>query len=255
MECWKSKFKDKILQNGLKHKDNITDTYYDGYTFTAKVKSYDVELIIQDNTLFDMTCSCSRKSPCAHEAGVLYFLEEFPEILDDFEDDTSEKIKDISINNDLKIISDGKLKKFIKAEFRKNPKLKYNFIKFIEEESLIDKKDFENKLEKILKRGKESEFGYHGYYTLENIGSDLKKFMKKDIRLIIDQGEYKFTYKMINEIMDIFMEEIYWDMNHWYGLAYYYHEYAYELIDKNVLTDNEKEHMMKHLRIINDRAF
>ena len=255
MECWQSNFNNKTLNDGLKHKGNVEDVYYDRYTLHASVKSYDVELILQDDILFDMSCSCAKKSSCAHEAGVLYFIEEFPEVLNNISEENTEKISKININNDLKIISDSKLKKFLKSEFKRNPKLKYNFIKYFSEESLIDEKALEKKLKTILKRGREPGFSNHGFYNLRSIGSELKKFMKKDIRLLIDLGEYKFAYKLLNMIMDIFIDQIYWDVNHWYEIAYYYREYAYELIERNILTDRQKEHMTGHIDTISNRIF
>ena len=123
MNCWKNNFNEKTLRQGLKYKNNVENISYDGHTFKASIKSkneFNVELVLQDNILFDMSCSCSKKSSCAHEAGVLYFLEEFPEILKDFTDDSEyEKIADNDINNELKVISESKLKKFLKKEFKK----------------------------------------------------------------------------------------------------------------------------------------
>ena len=53
-----------------------------------------------------MTCSCSKKSACAHEAGVLYFLDEFPEILEDFnQKNTSQIISERNVEDSLNIIS------------------------------------------------------------------------------------------------------------------------------------------------------
>lgn len=255
MKCWQHNFKDKPLKDGFKQKESVTDLDYDGYAFHAKVKSYDVELILQDNLLFDMTCSCSRKSPCAHEAAALYFLEDFPDILEEFNHETTEKITKISVNDDLKIISDSKLKKFIKKEFKKNPKLKYDFIKFVSEESLIDKKDFEKKLKKILKRGKARGFASHGFYSLDVIGSDLKKFMKKDIKLIINQGEYRFAYELLTDIMDIFIEQIYWDDYHWYDMCLIYRDLTYDLIGRDGLTVQECDHLMSHIHVFSDIVF
>ena len=54
-----------------------------------------------------------------------------------------EKIAKININDDFKIVSLNNLKKFLKNEFKKHPKVKYDFIKYFEKESLIDKKDYE----------------------------------------------------------------------------------------------------------------
>ena len=178
MNCWENHFNEKTLKQGLKYKNNIENITYDGYTFHATIKSkndFDVELIIQDNLLFDMGCSCSKKSACAHEAGALYFLEEFPEILEDFkEENKHEKISQIDVSDDLKVISDSKLKKFLKKEFKNNPKLKYNFIKQFSTESLIDSKAYERKLKQILRNGGK-EFGYFELLQRKDIGDSQTK--------------------------------------------------------------------------------
>lgn len=196
-----------------------------------------------------MSCSCSKKSPCTHEAGALYFLEEFPEILEDFSQDSEgEKITDIDISSELKVIFESKLKKFLKKEFRKNPKLKYNFIKQFSSESLIDPKSYERKLKQILRNGGK-EFGF---YKLHNMRTPLKRFIKKDIYLLIEQREYKLALKLLNEIMDIFIDEIYWDDDAWYEIAYYYREYTEFLINHEKFSNDEKLHVQRNVNIIND---
>ena len=255
MNCWKNNFNEKTLRQGLKYKNNVENISYDGYTFKASIKSkneFNVELVLQDNILFDMSCSCSKKSSCAHEAGVLYFLEEFSEILKDFTDDSEyEKIADIAINNELKVISESKLKKFLKKEFKKDPKLKYNFIKQFSTESLIDSKAYERKLKRILRNG-EKEFGY---YKLYNIRTPLKNFIKKDICTLINQKEYRLAYRLLNEIMDLFNDQIYWDDDAWYDIAYYYREYTNFLLKTGRFDNNEILHVEKNLSIINDIVF
>ena len=251
MNCWKNNFNEKTLKQGLKYKNNVENISYDGYTFKASIKSkneFNVELVLQDNLLFDMSCSCSKKSSCAHEAGVLYFLEEFPEILEDFADDSKhEKIADIDISADLKVISESKLKKFLKKEFKKDPKLKYNFIKQFSTESLIDSKAYERKLKRILRNGGK-EFGY---YKLHNMRTPLKKFIKKDIYTLIEQKEYRLAYKLLNDIMNLFNDQIYWDDDAWYEIAYYYREYIYFILENGEFSNAERAYVERNMNIIN----
>ena len=255
MKSWKSNFDDKTLETGLKYKDSVVDIDYDGDILKATVKNkYIVELVMQDNILFDMFCTCSKKSSCTHEAGLLYFLEEFPEILEDFakKDYDVDKIKDRNLDDEMKIISESKLKKFLKKEFKKNPKLKYNFIQYFENDSLIDYKSYEKKLKKIIRKGKGKGFSYHGYYDLEKIGRELKAFIRKEISNVFKQKEYKFANKLLNEIMDTFIDQIYWNEDVWYDIAYYYREYGYYLINNNYLTEEEQRHVLKNLSIIHN---
>ncbi len=253
MNCWKNNFNEKTLKQGIKYKNDVENIAYDGYAFNATVKSkFDVELILQDNLLYDMNCNCSKKSSCAHEAGLLYFLEEFPEILEDYAEETDfEKISDIDINGDLKVISESKLKKFLKKEFRKNPKLKYNFIKHFSSESLIDTKAYERKLKQILRNGGK-EFGY---YKLHNMRTPLKNFIKKDIYTLIQQNEFELAFKLLNNIMDHFIDPIYWSDDAWYEIAYYYREYVTFLLRHGKFRKEEESHVKKNVDKINDIVF
>lgn len=251
MNCWKNNFNEKTLKQGLKYKNNVENISYDSYTFKASIKSkneFNVELVLQDNLLFEMSCSCSKKSSCAHEAGVLYFLEEFPEILEDFADDSKhEKIADIDISADLKVISESKLKKFLKKEFKKDPKLKYNFIKQFSTESMIDSKAYERKFKRILRNGGK-EFGY---YKLHNMRTPLKKFIKKDIYTLIEQKEYRLAYRLLNDIMNLFNDQIYWDDDAWYEIAYYYREYIYFILENGEFSNAERAYVERNMSIIN----
>lgn len=253
MNYWKDNFNEKTLKQGIKYKNNVENISYDGCKFKAAINSkFNVELIIQNNILYDMSCSCSKKSSCAHEAALLYFLDEFPEILEDFSKDSEyEKIADIDISEDLKVISESKLKKFLKKEFKKNSKLKYNFIKQFKNESLIDSKSYEKKLKGILRNGGK-EFGY---YKLHNMRTPLKRFIKKDIDILIQQNEYELAFKLLNEIMDLFIDPIYWDDDAWYEIAYYYREYIYFLLENGEFSEQNRLHVQKNLNVINDIIF
>ena len=244
MKCWKNNFKKTPLKQAIKLKDDITDITYDGLTFKSTVKGkedYEVTLTVQDNILYDMSCSCSKKAACAHEAAALYFLEEFPEVLEDFEGD-AESIKKINVNDDFKVISKAPLVKFLKKEFRKNPKLKYNFIKHFSEESKIDTKEYQKKLNGIIK-GKR-----YGYYDLDRIGGGITKFMRDDIFTLVEQKEYEAAMKLLNKIMDIFIDDVYWGQNYWYEIAYYYSEYCDYLLEHHEFSHEEREHIFTHLR-------
>lgn len=253
MDSWKSNFNETTLKQGIKYKGNVENYTYNGYAFNATVKSkFEVELIVQDNMLFDMSCTCSKKSSCAHEAGLLYFLEEFPEILEDLSEGTdADKIADQDVSEDLKVISDSKLKKFIKKEFKKNPKLKYDFIKQFKTESLIDAKAYEKKLKRILRNGGKD----MGYYRLRNMRTPLKNFMKKDIDILIQQEEYDLAFKLLNEIMDIFIDPIYWNDDAWYEIASYYRVYINFLLRNGNFTQKDRANARRNLSQINDIVY
>ena len=94
-----------------------------------------------------------------------------------------------------------------------------------------------------------------GYYKLHNMGTPLKKFMKKDILTLIQLKEFELALNLLNYIMDIFIDEVYWGDYVWYDIAYYYREYACYLIENGEFSSDEKAHVQNHVRIINDIVF
>ena len=112
---------------------------------------------------------------------------------------------------------------------------------------MIDSKANERKLKRILRNG-EKEFGY---YKLYNIRTPLNNFIKKDICTLINQKEYRLAYRLLNEIMDLFNDQIYWDDDAWYDIAYYYREYIYFLFENGEFSNAEKSYVERNMSIIN----
>ena len=247
MKCWKTKFKKTPLKQAEKLKEEIKNPEYDGYSFTSNVDGFDVELVIQDDRLYDMNCSCTRKTPCAHEAAALYFLEEFGEILEDYDKENTEKITKISVNDDLKDISTSKLIKFVKAEFRKNPQFKYDFIKYFEEESMVDTKEYARKLKKILRRGREPGFSHHGFYDFKKISTELKRFVNKDIEVLIRHGEGEFALEKLIEITDIFKDPMYRVNDAWFEIMLSYGDYCGIILSNFKIPSEMKNHAIENL--------
>ena len=248
MKCWKNRFDEKTLKNGIKFKDKIADIAFKGNTFKACVKNrYDVELVIEDNILYGMSCSCSKKTGCGHEAGLLYFLDEFPEILEDFnEKNASTRICEINLDHSLEIISPAKAVKFLSHEFKNDSRLKYRFMKYFEEESLIDEKEYRAKLKYILKHGREPGFRNHGHYNIKKIGNEIKKFLLDDIEILICEKEYGLAYELLDEIIGIFIDQRYWDIPVWYGIMDCCTQYCYTLSRQDVLSESQRKKMKRY---------
>lgn len=86
MNTWKSFFTESVLERSEKFNGKICDVKHDNSKISAVLKGrgeFSVELVIEEDVLFDMSCSCSSKSNCVHEAAFLRFINEFPEILED----------------------------------------------------------------------------------------------------------------------------------------------------------------------------
>ena len=52
--------------------------------------------------------------------------------------------------------------------------------------------------------------------------------------------------------MDIFNDQIYWDDDAWYEIAYYYREYVYFLLENGEFGEHDKMRVQRNLSIIND---
>ena len=83
----------------------------------------------------------------------------------------------------------------------------------------------------------------------------LKKFIKKDIYLLIEQNEFELAFKLLNEIMDLFIDQIYWDDDAWYEIAYYYREYTSYLLRNGKFSKEERQHVKRNVCIINGIVF
>lgn len=83
----------------------------------------------------------------------------------------------------------------------------------------------------------------------------LKRFIKKDIDILIQQNEYELAFKLLNDIMDLFIDQIYWDDDAWYEIAYYYREYIYFLLENGEFSEQNRLHVQKNLNVINGLIF
>ena len=90
---------------------------------------------------------------------------------------------------------------------------------------------------------------------MHNMRTPLKNFIKKDIYTLIEQNEYELAFRLLNEIMDLFIDQIYWDDDAWYEIAYYYREYTYFLLENGEFSNPEILHVKKNIAIINDIVF
>ncbi|MBR0472836.1 MAG: hypothetical protein IJI98_09100 [Methanosphaera sp.] len=251
MITWKHLFNQKILEKSKNYKGKISEIKHTPSTITAQLKTnreFKVELVIEENQLFDLNCTCSSKTHCIHQAVFLRFIEEFPEILEDHQ--KYYKPQESVLNKDceqmLKQVSITRLNTFIKKELKLNPQFKYDFIKYFQNKSLIDEKLYEKNLNTIFYNAKGQGFSYHGYYEMGSLSKPLKKYMRTDIKKLIEAKEYKLACKLLNNIMEKLDDEIYIDDRRFYDIVYYYQDYADILLEQNI-NDKDKNKIKKYL--------
>lgn len=259
MNSWKYIFTKSILEKADKFKGKIDNIEHTPTSIKAIIKStreFNVELILEEDLFLDVSCSCSAKSHCVHEAIFLKFIDEYPEIVDDHKSYYNKKksLLNEDTENILKNISKTKLNSFIKKEFKQNPKFKYDFIKYFNNASLIDKKAYEKKLKRIFSNAKGPEFSYGGYYDMRSLAKPLKQFMREDIKRLVNLKEYEFACKLLNDIMDELDNEIYLDDRSFYNAIYYYQDYADILLEEK-LSQKNRNKMQGHLGRFNFFGF
>ena len=259
MNSWKYLFTKSILEKADKFKGKIDDIEHTPTSIKAVVKStreFNVELLLEEDLFLDVSCSCSAKSHCVHEAIFLKFIDEYHEIVDDHKSYYNKKnsLLNEDTENILKNISKTKLNSFIKKEFKQNPKFKYDFIKYFNKTSLIDKKAYEKKLKRIFNNAKGPGFSYDGYYDMRSLAKPLKQYMREDIKRLVNLKEYEFACKLLNDIMDELDNEIYLDDKSFDNAIYYYQDYADILLEEK-LSQKNRNKMQKHLGRFNFFGF
>ena len=259
MNSWKYLFTKNMLEKADKFKGKIDEVEHTATSIKAVVKStreFNVELLLEEDIFLDVSCSCSAKSLCVHEAIFLKFIDEYPEILEDYKShyNKNKSLLNEDTENILKNISNTKLNSFLKKEFRQNPKFKYDFIKHFSNTSLIDKKAYEKKLKRIFNNAKAPGFKYDRYYKMSSLSKPLKQFMREDIKRLVNLKEYEFACKLLNDIMDELDDEIYLDDRSFFNAIYYYQDYADILLEEK-LSQKSRSKMIGHLRRFNFFGF
>ena len=259
MDSFKNQFSNTILKKADKFKGEIIDIKHTSSTIRATIKTskkFKVELVIEEGIVFDSKCSCSSKTHCVHEAIFIKFLEEYPEILEDHKKyyKKNESVLNVNTDNILKHVSSTKLNSFIKKEFKKNPRFKYDFIQHFQEKSLIDKKLYEKKLNTLFKHSKGADFSYCGYYDLGSLHKPLKKYMREEIKQLIEIKEYQFASELLNTIMDRLHDEIYFVDRTIDYIVYYFQDYADILIYEDISKET-KDKLESHLFFVSSFGY
>ena len=208
MKAWEKLYRVKDLDEAVTLADNIKIISNDGVQIIAQVGDFKVETYIQYASPSCPSCSCSSVYSCKHEAAIVYYLKNHPELY----------LENQSINEVFYIITDDELKDFLKDEFQLNPDLKDRFLKRFSDNS-IDKNYYNNKLSKIFRKGGGRDFEYHGFYDLDRMEDGLYDFISSDISNILSAGEYDFACELMIRIAELLNDEVVSTHDSWYNLA------------------------------------
>ncbi len=208
MKAWELMYDDEDLNEGHKLAGNVEIVENDGVEIIAKIETCTVKTYIQYNSPTYASCSCCKKTSCKHEPALIYYLENHPELFMD----------EMKLEEILNIVSEENLKEFQLKELKTHAELKSKFMKEFETRS-IDKKHYEDKLSRILNRGKDKYFDDHGIYDLDSMAPYLYSFLMEDIDKILSAGEHNFACCLLCRIGKVLNDEIVSTADSWYDLA------------------------------------
>lgn len=80
LKAWEKMYESSDLDEALKLVDRVSVKSSDGVQIIAQVEDFEVETIVEYNSPSYLSCSCSSKYTCKHEASLVYYLERHPEL-------------------------------------------------------------------------------------------------------------------------------------------------------------------------------
>lgn len=247
---WKYLFEEEILERADSYVADVNNVKRVGDKITCDVRGtcdYYVTVTLSNGDVELISCNCPYEFHCKHEAALLYYIEEHPDLLDD-------EVKDGFDDADaiLSSIDCHTLRRFIKEELSVNENLRNNFMNEFRTKCRVDKRFYRDKLERIFENAKSREFSMHGYYDLDYVGGSLLRFMDEDIGRIASLGEDAVACELLNHIMKKLDDDMYLNFDSWYDIASRYDEYGSSLVESDKLDESQRYYMERMLRKVSN---
>ncbi|WP_298525125.1 hypothetical protein, partial [uncultured Methanobrevibacter sp.] len=153
MKAWEKLYKEDVLNEAIELAEKVNVIENDGVEIIAKVDGFKVTTYIECNSPAYLSCGCSSKSPCKHEAALVYYLKDHPELY----------LKSPDFNEIFNLVSRSNLQEFLLDEFKNDPLLEERFLKRFSNR-FIDKQYYIDKLDDVFTRGEGKDFKNHGFY-------------------------------------------------------------------------------------------
>lgn len=229
MKAWELMYKEEDLKEAKMNFNDVKIIENDGVEIIGKIENFKVTTYIQFNSPSLASCNCPQKTPCKHEAILIYYLENHPELF----------LTELNFEEIFNLTSDDDLKKFLLNELKKNSDLKNKFLKEFKTKSPINKRYYKNKLKEVFKSGEGKDYQYHEIYDLDLMESDLNDFLTKDISDILIAGEHDFACDLLCEIGDLLDDELMSSYDSWYELADSFMQNVF-ILSTSIYLDSEK---------------
>ena len=208
LKAWEKLYEPEVLEEAINLADSVKIISNDGVEIIAEVENHKVKTYIQYNSPSYLSCSCSSRLSCKHEAALVYYLKNHGELY----------LKNPDFDEVFDLVSQNDLRDFLLNEFKNNHDLKNRFFERFSN-SLIDKKFYSDKLDDVFKRGEGKDFKHHGFYDLDMMEDSLYDFIFHDISDILSAGEVDFACDLLIRIAVLLNDEVISTYDSWYDLA------------------------------------
>lgn len=197
---WKTKFQKHILERGYNYIYNVEDVKKTGSMVEATVsgsEDYTVKINLDD---YSMSCTCPyyERDNCKHIAAVLYCIEheKHESINVDFEpsEDIDELFKTVNTQDKLDFLLD-----LLNEDSELSNRFRHKF------SNGIDRQYYREKLSDILFE--------------DNFSYELSEFIKNDMGLLYDLGEYDLLMALIKTSTEVVLDEMSFD-DYYYGFDF-----------------------------------
>ncbi|WP_458404848.1 SWIM zinc finger family protein [Methanobrevibacter sp.] len=228
MKAWTQTFDVTDLDEGIELSYNVKIIRNDGNQIIAQIENYEVTTYIQYNNPTDTSCTCSKTQPCKHEAALIYYLINHPELY----------VKKLDFDKIFNNVDEENLKKFLLSEFESDTELKTRFINQFKDNS-INQNYYRNKLEKVFETGEGQYYDQHEIYDLDLMENSLYDFIFEDITTILSAGEYDFAWELLCKIAELLNDELMTTFDSWYDLTDRFMEHVH-VLSTSIYLDAEK---------------
>lgn len=228
VKAWQMQYSTEELDEALKIIEDVKIINRNDDEIIASVGDFQVETVIEFNTPSYLSCNCSSRMPCRHEAALVYYIIDHPEVYS----------KEQDFNEIFNLVCEEDLKNFLTEEFKTNSDLKENFIRHFSQ-NFINRDFYRDKLSDIFKRGEGKDFEYHEFHDLDLMEDALYEFIFTDIPDILSAGEHDFACELLIRIAKLLNDEVISTYDSWYNLTDRFMEQV-NALSFSIYLDGEK---------------
>lgn len=215
---WKKLFSKTILDRGYEYYCDgaVEEFYFSDNIISAAVagsEDYEVEIVLSENNIEDMYCSCPYASDgnnCKHMAAVLYVRDKSSDNNSAKQDSTdilfkpayttqSRTTKRAEVEKLIAEAKDEAVRSFLAEILTDNEKLCLRFYNLVNKEEKVDIQNYFRQIDLITRQyaGRDDFINYHDAYDYI---MELEKIIDNDVRQMIDNGNYMSAFDVINHI-------------------------------------------------------